>query len=71
MKEGIPYVYGLKLGDSPATAEAIWGTPEIVEEEFSMDGETYYYYPENDMTIGYYEEKLLFIAINADEETSS
>ena len=68
MKDGIPFVYGLKLGDAPETAEAIWGTPQIIEEEFSMDGEAYLYYPKKDMTIGYYEEKLLFIAINADEK---
>ena len=67
MEDGKLLVYGLTLGDSPATAEAIWGTPQIVEEEFAMDGETYFYYPETDMTIGYYEDKLLFISLNADE----
>ncbi|WP_432357301.1 hypothetical protein [Sporosarcina sp. UB5] len=68
MIDGYLFIYGLKLGDAPLTAENIWGDPEILEEEYSIDGETYYYYPEKRMMIGYYEERLLFIAVEADEE---
>ncbi|MFS0688631.1 hypothetical protein AB1K89_05160 [Sporosarcina sp. 179-K 8C2 HS] len=68
MENGNLVVYGMKLGDSPSTAEAIWGKPEIVEEENTIHGETYFNYPEAKMTIGYYEDKLTFLAVEADEK---
>lgn len=68
MEDGNLLVYGLKLGDSPSTAEEIWGIPEILEEENTIHGETYHYYPSMDMTVGYYEEKLSSLAVEADEE---
>lgn len=61
-------VYGLTLGDTPSDAKAIWGEPEVLDEEPMGDADTYHYYPAVDMTVGYYDEKLTFIAVDADEE---
>lgn len=61
-------VYGLTLGDSPSDAQAIWGDPEILEEEPMGDADTYHYYPALGMTVGYFDEKLTFIAVDADDE---
>ncbi|MCG7344248.1 hypothetical protein MHZ92_08890 [Sporosarcina sp. ACRSL] len=67
MEDGHLFIYGMTLGDSPSKAEAKWGSPEILDEEHMMDGEAYYHYPAVGMTIGYYEEKLTFLVIEADE----
>jgi len=61
-------VYGLTLGDSPSIGEAIWGDPEILDEEPMGDADTYHYYPTVGMTVGYFDSKLTFIAVDADEE---
>ncbi|WP_252502264.1 hypothetical protein [Sporosarcina sp. Marseille-Q4943] len=68
MEDGNLFVYGMKLGDSPSTAEEIWGKPEILEEENTIHGETYHHYPAAKMTIGYYEDKLTFIAVESGEK---
>lgn len=68
MEDGNLVVYGLTLGDAPSDAKAIWGEPEILDEEPMGDADTYHYYSAVGMTVGYYDDMLTFIAVDSDEE---